>query len=97
MASAEQIKTLFQSHLDGDDAHFHAVAMQVAAHEAKLGHRKLAREFFTLIDEAKKKKALPSNLLRPIPISQPKGELSALLAASFPKLRLSDIILDRDI
>ncbi len=97
MASAEQIKALFQSHLDGDDSHFHAVAMQVAAHEAKLGHGKLARELRALIDEAKKKKASPANVLRSIPISQPKGELSALLAASFPKLRLSDIVLDRDI
>lgn len=97
MASAEQIKALFQSHLDGDDAHFHAVAMQIAAHEAKLGHGKLARELRTLIDEAKKKKASPANILRSIPITQPKGELSALLTASFPKLRLSDIVLDSDI
>lgn len=97
MASAEQIKALFQSHLDGDDSHFHAVAMQIAAHEAKLGHGKLARELRALIDEAKKKKTSPANLLRSIPISQPKGELSALLTASFPKLRLSDIVLDRDI
>ncbi len=97
MASAEQIKALFKSHLDGDDSHFHAVAMQIAAHEAKLGHGKLARELRALIDEAKKKKASPANLLRSIPISQPKGELSALLTASFPKLRLPDIVLDRDI
>ncbi len=40
---------------------FHAVVMQVAAHEAKLGHGKLARELRALIDEAKKKKASPAN------------------------------------
>ena len=97
MASAEQLKALFQSHLDRDDAQFHAVAMQVAAHEAKLGHGKLARELRALIDEAKKKKASPENQFRPVPISQPKGELSALLAASYPKLRLPDIVLDQDI
>ncbi len=96
MASAEQIKALFQSHLDGDDSHFYAIAMQVAAHEAKLGHGKLAGELRTLLDEAKKKRR-PPNSLRPTPISQPKGELSSLLTASFPKLRLSDIVLDRDI
>ncbi len=97
MARAEQLKALFQSHLDRDDAQFHAVAMQVAAHEAKLGHGKLARELRALIDEAKKKKASPENQFRPVPISQPKGELSALLAASYPKLRLPDIVLDQDI
>ena len=97
MASAEQLKALFQSHLDRDEAQFHAVAMQVAAHEAKLGHGKLARELRALIDEAKKKKISPENQFRPVPISQPKGELSALLAASYPKLRLPDIVLDQDI
>ena len=38
MASAEQLKALIKSHLDGDDSHFYAIAMQVAAHEAKLGY-----------------------------------------------------------
>ena len=38
MASAEQLKALLKSHMDGDDAHFYSVAMQVAAREAKMGH-----------------------------------------------------------
>lgn len=96
MASAEQLKALLKSHLEGDEPHFFAVAMQVAAHEAKQGHGKLAQELRALIDHAKKKKGFP-NHARPIAISQPKGELSSLLSASYPKLRLSDIILDRDI
>ncbi|MBW1933758.1 MAG: AAA family ATPase, partial [Deltaproteobacteria bacterium] len=69
--------------------------MQVAAHEAKLGHGKLARELRAIIDEAKKKRyAVPS--LKPVPIAQPRGELSTLLEASYPKLRLSDMVLDSD-
>ena len=44
MASAEQIKALLKSHIKGDDERFLSVAMQVAAHEAKLGHGKLAVE-----------------------------------------------------
>ena len=42
MASAEQIKALIKSHIHGDDSNFYSIAMQVAAHEAKLGHGKLA-------------------------------------------------------
>ena len=53
MASANQLKALLQSHLEGDDARFYSVAMQVAAHEAKLGHGKLAEELRGLIDQAK--------------------------------------------
>ena len=53
MASAEQIKALLKSHIKGDDERFLSVAMQVAAHEAKLGHGKLAVELRALVDDAK--------------------------------------------
>lgn len=93
MASAEQLKALLKSHLDGDEGHFYAVAMQVAAHEAKLGHGKLAQDLRALIDDAKQKKKLSPLHQGPVPISQPRGALSSLLAASYPKLRLSDMVL----
>ena len=41
MASAAQLKALLKSYLDGDDAQFFSITMQLAAHEAKLGHGKL--------------------------------------------------------
>ena len=44
MASAEQLKALLKSHINRDDRQFFSVAMQVAAHEAKVGHGKLAME-----------------------------------------------------
>jgi SpoVK/Ycf46/Vps4 family AAA+-type ATPase len=98
MASAEQIKALLKSHLDGDDAHFYAVAMQVAAHEAKLGHSKIAHELRAFIDEAKTRNGLVgTNQRGPVPITQPKGELASLLTVSYPKLRLSDMILDQSV
>ena len=53
MASAEQIKALLQSHMDGDDERFFSVAMQVAAHEARVGHGKLAVELRALVDRGK--------------------------------------------
>ena len=43
MASAEQLKALLKSHLEGDEDRFFSVAMQVAAHEARLGHGKPRR------------------------------------------------------
>lgn len=97
MASAEQLKALIKSHLEGDDSHFYAIAMQVAAHEAKLGHGKLAQELRNLIDEAKKRRARPTTSGKPIPLAKPRGELSTLLAASYPKLRLSDMVLEKAI
>jgi len=97
MASAEQLKALLKSHLDGDDSRFLSIAMQMAAHEAKLGHGRLAQELRTIIDEVKKRKQGVDTSKQPIPISQPRGELSGLLAVSYPKLRLSDMVLANDI
>lgn len=97
MASAEQIKALLKSHIEGDDARFFAIAMQVAAHEARQGHGKLAQELRALIDQAKSGKFKIEASKNLVPISQPRGELSSLLSVSYPKLRLPDIILDSEV
>ena len=89
MASAEQLKALLRSHLDGDNDRFISVAMQVAAHEAKLGHGKLATDLRDIIDQAKSRRDAGS----PVPIGRPRGELANLLEASYPKARLGDMIL----
>jgi len=96
MASAEQLKALLKAHMEGDDSHFLAVAMQVAAHEAKLGHGRLAEELKDLVDAAKARRITHLGT-RPTPISQPRGELGSLLAASYPKLTLRDMILGRSV
>lgn len=91
MASASQIKALLKSHLDGDDDRFFSVAMQVAAHEAKRGHGKLAEELRALIDGAKRRRGATAAA----PIGRPRGDLANLLEASWPKARLADMILGK--
>ena len=93
MASAEQLKALLKSHVDGDDDRFFSVAMQMAAHEARRGHGRLAVELRALIDQAKSR--LDTGV--PIPIGRPRGELASLLEASFPKARLGDMVLGPDL
>jgi SpoVK/Ycf46/Vps4 family AAA+-type ATPase len=90
MAIADQLKALLKSHMEGDDQRFFSVAMQLAAHEAKLGHGKLAEELRTLIDEAKSREGTGQLT----PISRPRGELANLLTVSYPKSRLGDMVLD---
>lgn len=97
MASAEQLKALIKSHVNGDSSHFYSVAMQMAAHEAKLGHGKLAQEIRKLIDESKKKSSKAASFNQPIPIAKPRGELANLLQATYPDLRLSDMVLEKEI
>ena len=89
MASAEHLKALLRSHLEGDDDRFISVAMQVAAHEARLGHGKLATDLRDIIDQAKERRDANS----PVPIGRPRGELANLLEASYPKSRIGDMIL----
>lgn len=45
MAISEQSKALLRSQRDGDDAEFYAVALQLAAHEAKIAHGKVPASF----------------------------------------------------
>jgi len=94
MATSDQLKALLQSHIDGDESQFFAVAMQIAAHEARIGHGALAKQLRNIIDEAKRHQKLGKFTKTPTPIFQPQGELSSLLTASFPKLRLSEMTLD---
>lgn len=97
MASAEHMKALLKSHIDGDDTHFFSIAMQVAAREARMGHGKLAEEMRAIIDEARKNKSIEKTSQSLIHISQPRGELANLLEICFPKLKLSDMVLKKPI
>ena len=90
MASAEHIKALLKSHAEGDDDHFYSVAMQIAAHEAKLGHGKLAQELRALIDQAKDTRALNPPRL---PVGT-GGDLANILQSAYPKNRLGEMILN---
>ena len=94
MASADQLKALLKSHLDGDEGRFLSVSMQVAAHEAKLGHGKLAEELRDMVDVAKSRSQTVGAASKLVPLNKPRGELAGLLDVSYPKTRLSDMILD---
>jgi fructose-specific component phosphotransferase system IIB-like protein len=88
VASSEQLKALIKSHIGRDDGHFYSVAMQVAAHEAKLGHGKLAQELREMIDagktrlsqDASGKLVAISGALNAV--SKPRGELASLLTVT---------------
>ncbi len=95
MASANQLIALLKSHAEGDDERFYSVAMQLAAHEAKIGHGKLAEELRALVDQAKARRGLPpKGGDKTVPIGRPRGELAELLGVSYPRNRLGEMVLD---
>lgn len=96
VATADQIKALIKSHAKRDDERFYATAMQLAAHEARQGHGKLATELKELVDQAKTRRVRPSPS-SPTPIARPRGELAGLLAVSYPETSLGDMVLSSEV
>jgi SpoVK/Ycf46/Vps4 family AAA+-type ATPase len=92
MATAQQIKSLLESYSDADGEMFVSVALQIAAHEARTGKGKLASEIKRLVDDIKTKQK-QAKLGGSVPISRPAGELAVLLSATYPRTRLSEMVL----
>lgn len=92
MAAADHIKALIESFAAGDDVRFYRTALQLAASEARQGHGKLAQELRDTVDAVKSKRASAA-APRPIALAQPRGDLGELVTASYPDLRLTDMVL----
>jgi SpoVK/Ycf46/Vps4 family AAA+-type ATPase len=97
MSTARHILALLRSHVEGEEQQFYSAALQMAAHEARQGHGKLAQEIRELIDQAKDRKLVVEKKSDPIPLVQPKGDLANLVSVKYPDTRLSDTILTNDL
>lgn len=92
VATGEQLKALLKSHVAGDEERFRAIALQIAAGNAKKGKTHLAEELRRLLDEARRTQGPPSTA-RAVPIARPVGELAGLVTASYPNTRLFEMVL----
>lgn len=99
MATARQLRALLHSYGEGDEERFYTTALQLAAHEARVGHGKLARELRALVDAARSKRSATKlgGGASAIPIAKPRGELSNLLSVSYPETRLADMVLPEEL
>jgi SpoVK/Ycf46/Vps4 family AAA+-type ATPase len=93
MATATQIKALLQSHGSGDDERFYAIALQVAAAEARRGHATVAHEIQKLVDQAKQRRETPRAAHSIFHVAQPIGEAAELLEEVQTGCKVSDLIL----
>jgi SpoVK/Ycf46/Vps4 family AAA+-type ATPase len=93
MSTARHMIALLKSHVEGDDQEFLSVAMQAAAHEARLGHGAIAQQLRDLIDEAKRRSGAVQNRPGQLIVLEPRGELASVLSVQTPTLRLSDMAL----
>jgi SpoVK/Ycf46/Vps4 family AAA+-type ATPase len=92
VATADQVKALVRSHAEGDDTKFYSVALQVAAKAARGGQSRFAQELRDLVDELRREEGVHRRV--PTPVTQPRGELSALLSVTYPTTRMADLVLE---
>ena len=95
MATAEQVKALLKSYGEGNGEHFASVALQIAADAARSGKGQLAQQFRDLVDNIKRNQAA-GKIVGAVPIARPSGELAAILVASYPQTRVSEMVLSRE-
>jgi SpoVK/Ycf46/Vps4 family AAA+-type ATPase len=88
MAKADYIISLIKSHYSNEPERFTTIALQIAAHEAKLGHVLVANEIKSIIDKAKETKYKTKTFA---------PELQGLILENVPAVNLSDIIASDDI
>ena len=82
MATSEQVKALIKAYAENDKNRFKTVALQVAAHEARLGHDVVARDLKKEIDNLDSKVLAFTNLT----------SSDSMMTASFTKASLSDLV-----
>lgn len=87
MATAEQMKSLVKAYADCNDEKFKTVVLQIAAHEARLGHDNLARELKKQIDRVGSRR---TNIVQ-------LTSTNPMLSLSMPSHDLSELIVSEDI
>lgn len=88
MAKADYIISLIKSHYNSEPERFTTIALQIAAHEAILGHTLVASEIKNIIDKAKETK-VKTKAFAP--------DMRELILENVPALNLADIIVSEDI
>ncbi len=90
MANASQIVSLIHSHFKSEDDRFATLALQIAAHEARLGHVSIAQQIREIIESEKSKKAK-------LKVIRIHSDLSDLIYETFPKNRLVQLVLPEEL
>ena len=96
MTSSKQVIAMIRSHVAGDSEQFLSIVEHIAADAGRAGKTRVAEEIKEIVDNIRKASS-GGNRNRPIPIAAPRGELAGLVRATYPELRLSDVVLGQDL
>lgn len=99
MASANQLKLLVKNFIARDDRKFLSIVLQIAAHEAKIGHSKLADELRELVEKGKLSLNTENSYPRVLSASTAviNHSSSDLFTVSHPTVSLNDVIFSESV
>lgn len=88
---ADLLKTLLQTHADGDEVAFRKAALQLASSESSAGHGRVAEELRAIL--AKMPPVGPHRASAIVDIAQPRGDLADILEGRHRDERLRNVVL----
>ena len=91
MSNAKHILSMLRSRAEGDEDRFLSIALQVAAAEARQGHRTNAEELRSAVDALRAQRGDTPTV--PVAFAQPRGELGNVLDLREPQIKLNNIVL----
>ena len=91
VSNTRQILAMLHCRAAGDDEQFFTIALQVAAAEARQGHRTLAEGIRDAVEKARAHSGLGQTVA--IPFASPRGDLAGLIELRSPSHRLDDVVL----
>lgn len=101
MASANQLKLLVKNFIVRDDRKFLSIVLQIAAHEAKIGHTNLASELRDLVEKGKLSLTQKDENSFPRMVSSSTAQINHssndLFTISHPTISLNEIILNKSV
>lgn len=83
---------MLRSRAEGDEDAFLSIALQIAASEARQGHRETAEELRAEVDKVRAKSSRGASV--PISIASPRGNIEGLLEFREPRFKLKDVVLN---
>lgn len=90
MSSSKYLVAMLRSRAEGDDEQFYSIALQVAAAEARQGHRTTANEIRAAVDEARSTNGVSPSVV--VPFALPRGDLAGLLDLRKSRATLGNVV-----
>ena len=92
--TVRHILALLDSHAEGDEERLLSIALSIAATEARAGHADDANALKKAVQRMRDAQRAPAPMAAaPIPLVRPRGELQTIVESSYPKTRLSGMVL----